>query len=160
MNLYYLVPLILCAAYAGWHGGAPERIGIALVAAGAVFTWVVVSAPGTRFRDVETGVLIGDVVIFFALALLAMRANRFWPIWVTALFGIGILGHLAMSLNPAVIPWAYAVVLSMWSYPILLLIAVGTWTHRRRLIRSGADPSWTPFSGRRGPAKPPPGPPR
>ena len=53
---------------------------------------------------------------------------------MSALLGLGLVGHLAMLLHPRVIPWAYAVVLSIWSYPILLLMAAGTFAHRRRLI--------------------------
>lgn len=157
MNYLYLALLIATAAYAGWRGGAPERIGIAIVAVNAVLSFLAVSAPGSRFRGVETGVLVVDILAFAAFALLAMRAHRFWPIWVSALLGLGVVGHLAMSLHPQVIPWAYAVVLSVWSYPILLLIVAGTWNHRRRLTRSGVDPSWTRFSAPPGPPAPPPG---
>ena len=77
---------------------------------------------------------------------------------MSALVGLGLVGHLAMLLHPRVIPWAYAVVLSIWSYPILLLMAAGTYAHQRRLIRNGADPSWTRSSGPPGPPTPPPGP--
>ena len=44
--------------------------------------------------------------------------------------------------------WAYAVVLTIWSYPILALIASGTFLHRRRLNLYGADRSWVSSSGR------------
>ena len=157
INLFYLALLIGCSIYAiGW-GGAPERIGMAIVASNAVLSFVAVSAPAVRFRGVEVGVFSVDVVAFLLFAALAMRANRFWPIWVSALLGLGVVGHLAMSLHPRVIPWAYAVVLSIWSYPILLLIVAGTVGHRRRLKRNGADPSWTHSSDPPGPRTPLPG---
>lgn len=99
----------------------------------------------------ELGVFGVDVLVFVAFVILAARANRFWPIWVGALLGLGVLGHLARWAGPEVIPWAYAVILSIWSYPILLIIAVGTFLHQRRLKRDGVDPDWLP---RRGAAPP------
>ena len=158
VNYLFLVLLIACCAYAFVRGGAPERIGMAVYAAGSVLTYVAVSAPPIRFKGVEVGVFIIDVCVLISFIVIALRANRFWPIWVSALQGLGVLGSLAMLLHPRVIPWAYAVVLSIWSYPILLLIAVGTHFHQRRLKRNDADPSWTPSSAPPGPPTPPPGP--
>ena len=157
VNYLFLVLLIACCAYAFARGGAPERIGMAVYAAGSVLTYVAVSAPPIRFKGVEVGVFIIDVCVLISFIVLALRANRFWPIWVSALLGLGVLGSLAMMLHPRVIPWAYAVVLSIWSYPILLLMVVGTRNHQLRLKRNGADPSWTPSSAPPGPQTPPSG---
>lgn len=158
VNYVFTILLVACTAYAFLHGGTPERVGAAIYAAGSVATWLVVSAPPIRFRGVEIGVFIVDACVFLGFVLLALRANRFWPIWVSALVGLGIAGHLAMLLHPQVIPWAYAVVLSIWSYPILATMTAGTWLHRRRMLRNGADPSWTRFSAPPGPPSPPAGP--
>jgi hypothetical protein len=158
MNYVFVALLIGCAAYAFISGGAPERVGAAIYAAGSVLTWLVVSAPPVRFRGVEIGVFIVDAFVFLGFVLLALKANRFWPIWVSALVGLGLAGHLAMLLRPQVIPWAYAVVLSIWSYPIMATMVAGTWLHRRRRIRDGADSSWTPSSAPPGRPRPPPGP--
>jgi hypothetical protein len=160
VNLFYLVLLIASCVYAFFRGGAPERIGIGIIAGNAVLTFFLVSAPPIRFHGVEVGVFSVDVLAFLGFVALALRANRFWPIWVSALLGLGVLGSLAMLLHPRVIPWAYAVVLSIWSYPILLLVALGTHGHRRRLKRNGADPSWTRFSAPAGQPMLPPGPTR
>lgn len=157
VNLVYLVLLVASCVYAAIRGGAPERIGIAIIAANAVLTLFLVSASPIRFQGVEVGVFIVDVLAFLCFVLLALRANRFWPLWVSALLGLGVLGSLAMLLHPRVIPWAYAVVLSIWSYPILLLVALGTHRHQRRLTMHGADPSWTRSSAPPGRATPPPG---
>ncbi|HEV2818006.1 MAG TPA: hypothetical protein VGW40_12395 [Allosphingosinicella sp.] len=158
MNYVFTALMLICCAYAFIGGGAPERIGAAIFLIGSVLTYVVLETSPIDFRGVEVGVFIIDVVVFAAFVLLAVRANRYWPLWMSALLGLGVVGHLAMLLHPRVIPWAYAVVLSIWSYPILLLMAAGTFAHQRRLIRNGADPSWTRFSDRPGRRAPPPGP--
>lgn len=158
VNYLFLVLLVACCLFAFTRGGAPERIGMAVYAAGSVLTFVAVSAPPIRFHGVEVGVFVIDVCVLVSLIVVALRANRFWPIWVSALQGLGVLGSLAMMLHPRVIPWAYAVVLSIWSYPILALIAIGTRNHQRRLKAFGADPSWTRSSDGPGRPRPDPGP--
>lgn len=158
MNYYFIALLVACCAYAFWAGGGPERIGAAAYAVSVFLTIVSASAAPIRFHSVELGVFLVDVSVFLAFVVLALRANRFWTIWVSALLGLGVLGSLAMLVHPRVIPWAYAVVLSIWSYPILALIVAGTYAHRRRLIRNGADPSWTRSSAPPGRPTPPPGP--
>lgn len=161
VNIVFLALLIACSAYVFVKGGGPERVGMAIYVAGAALTYLTylaVSAPSSVFRGVEVGVLIPDVVTFLAFILLALRANRFWPLWVSALLGVPVVGHVARLLAPQVIPWAYAVVLSIWSYPILLVMVGATWTHQRRLTRNGADPSWTRSSAPLGPRTRPPGP--
>lgn len=143
INFYYVGLLFACAAYAGICGAAPERIGAAIIFAGAVLSAVAASAASVRYQGVEVGVFVVDVVTIAAFILLALRAERFWPIWVSAFLGVGALGHLAMALHVRVIPWAYAVVLTIWSYPILATVAIGTFNHRRRLKQFGTDPSWS-----------------
>jgi len=158
MNYAFTALMLVCCAYAFIGGGAPERIGAAIFLIGSVLTYAALELSPLHFRGVEIGAFIVDVASFLAFVLLALRANRYWPLWVSALVGLGLVGHLAMLLHPRVIPWAYAVVLSIWSYPMLLLLVGGTFAHRRRLIRNGADPSWTRSSAPPGRPAPPPGP--
>lgn len=148
MNYYFVALLILCTGYAFVAGGWPERIGAGSYALASAATHLLLLNRTGRWRDLEFGVLIVDVLLFLVFTALALRANRFWPIWVSALLGLGVLGHLARWAGPDVIWWAYAVILSMWSYPILAIIAVGTWQHQRRLGRFGVDKSWSTSSDR------------
>jgi hypothetical protein len=154
MNYYFNALLVGCCLYAFVAGGRPERIGAATYALACLASHFLYSAPPVKFRSVELGVFIVDVLVFAAFALLALRANRFWPIWVTALLGLGVLAHLARWVGPNTMPWAYHVVISIWSYPILAIIALGTFNHQRRMARSQADKSWSSFFARSGPPPP------
>jgi hypothetical protein len=158
VNFLFVGLLAVCCVYAWWRGGTPERIGATIFAVGTLVTHLVVGAPSFRFRTVEHGVLLVDIAAFVAFLMLALCANRFWPLWVTGLLGVGIVGHLAKLSSPGVVPWAYAVVLSIWSYPILAILALGTWQHRKRMKRFGADKSWSSFLSRPGPSRPGPTP--
>ena len=150
VNYLFLLLLVACCGYALLAGGAPERIGAALYALACLSSFLVVSAPQLRFRNLEVGIFIIDLLLFACFVVLALGARRFWPIWVTALCGLGVMGHLATWAGPEQIPWAYAVILSIWSYPILMLLVIGTAAHRRRLKSHGSDPCWSRFSNRHG----------
>ena len=157
MNYHFVVLLALTTLYAFWAGGGPERVGASAYALSVAITHLALLASRHMWLDIETGVLIVDAATFVIFVLIALRANRFWPIWVSALLGIALLGHLARFVMPDTYWRAYAMVLVMWSYPILGLMALGTFLHRGRLARYGVDRSWTNSSGRSDPP-PPPGP--
>ena len=154
MNYYFVTLLVLTTLYALWAGGGPERIGAAAYFLSVAATWVIQVARSQDWLNFEAGVFIVDVATFLIFLPLALRADRFWPLWVTAFLGLGVLGHLGKMAGPDILWWAYAVVLTIWSYPILALIALGTFLHRRRLARHGADNSWVSSSARSGPAPP------
>ena len=98
-----------------------------------------------RFNSVETGIFVVDVVTFVAFLLLALRADRFWPLWITGIHLVGVATHTARLVDPRVLPWAYSVTQSLWSYPVLLLIVIGTARHQKRLKTHGHDTSWNGF---------------
>jgi len=130
------------------RGGAPERIGSTILAVGSVLTVVAVSAAPMRFGSVEIGIFLVDVAALVGFLILALRAERWWPLWVTSLQVIGTTAHAVKLVNPEVIRWAYAFALAFWSYPMLALLVLGTWNHQRRLAKFGVDKSWSSSSGR------------
>lgn len=157
MNYQFVALLALCTLYAFWAGGGPERVGAAVYALSVAATHLILTAQSRRWLSFEEGVFIVDLVTFLAFIPIALRAERFWPLWVSAFLGLGVLGHLARFVGPDTFWWAYVVVLTIWSYPILALIALGTFLHRRRLALHGVDRSWVTSSSRSG-RVPPAGP--
>ncbi|HYJ29169.1 MAG TPA: hypothetical protein VEW25_02360, partial [Allosphingosinicella sp.] len=131
----------LTSGYAFWSGGPPERIGAAIFLVGSVLTYLAGSA--VRWSSVEVGIFAVDVAGLVAFALLALRAERFWPLWLTVMQAVATAGHVVKLVEPDVLRWGYAFALAIWSYPMLALIVAGTWCHRRRLKRYGADISWS-----------------
>jgi hypothetical protein len=157
-SLFYWSVLALCSLYGFWRGGTPERVGMAIVVIGSILTTESASANlAVRFHALEMGMFLVDIVVFFAFVLLALAADRYWPLWVAGLQLIGVSTHTMMLASPDIIPWVYAVTQSLWGYPILLAIMIGTARHRKRLKANDADPSWTPFFARLGRAMPRPG---
>ncbi len=142
-RLLFNAVLLLSLAYALRRGGTPERIGAWTIIVGDILTILVQRAYAERFSSLGLGVLVVDALMLVAFFLLSLKANRFWPMWMTGLQGVSVMVHAAMALNPGVIPWAYAFGLAIWSYPILILLAVATRRHQERLLSAGADPSWS-----------------
>ena len=147
-SIVFAVLLLLSCSYALWRGGTPERIGAIVYLLAAFGTLAVVSGPAGRYSTVERGIVVIDLLMFAVLFILALRAERFWPIWATGLHMITTAAHAIKLTEPELMRWAYAFVLAIWSYPLLLIIVIGTWNHQRRLKRNGLDPSWSRFSDR------------
>jgi hypothetical protein len=140
---FFFTMLAICCGYAWLRGGAPERAGAAIFAAAAVLSTILASPHPTRFASVEAGVLMVDLVMLLALVVLAIGAERFWPLWVAALQAVGAAAHVGRFAGHNVSGAAYAIVLALWSYPMLCLLALGTWRHQQRLKTFGSDRSWS-----------------
>jgi len=133
-----------CCGYALWRGGPPERLAAVIFLAAALASAALQSPEGARFKAIDPGVLTVDIAVLAGLMVLALFADRFWPLWMSAMQAVSVLSHLAIATNPDVIPWAYWRAATLWSYPMLLLLAGASWAHRRRLLAAGSDPSWKP----------------
>jgi hypothetical protein len=140
--IFYWIVLTLCAAYTIGRGGAPERAGMLIIGIGSIVTASVASAKAARFHTVETGIFIVDLVVLAAFVALALRANRYWPLWVAGFHLVGVTSHLAMIASAVVVPRVYAFVLALWAYPMLAIMVVGATRHRRRLAQFGEDLAW------------------
>ena len=102
-SLFTTAPALLAGLRAS-RGGAPERIGATILSVGSVLTPCHGIEPGGSYGSVETGVFIVDVATLIAFLILALRARRFWPLWMTALQLIGTPGHLVKLADPEMIP--------------------------------------------------------
>lgn len=141
--MLFIVLLVSSCGYALWRGGPPERIVGGSLALAALATILSYSPLAVRFQAVETGLLATDLILFAVLSGVALRADRGWPLILAGLQFDTIGAHLVKAINAGVIEVTYAVMLSAWSYPMLILLAIGTWRHRRRFTRHGYDRAWS-----------------
>lgn len=131
-----------CSAYALWRGGAPERVAAGIIIAGVAASAVAASGPGHRWNDVELGLLLVDGLMLAGFIVLIVRANRLWPIAMTALMIVQVTGHLLKGLDPQLYPFLYWMTSSIWSYLVVLLQVPAVWLHQKRLRTHGHDVSW------------------
>jgi hypothetical protein len=153
VNFYFDALLLACCGYAWWRGGPPERVAAAILFVGVVCTHFAGAGYSTRWSTVEHGLLLVDLAVLVSFLALALVAERFWILWLTAFHLIGTAGHLVKMADPTLIRWGYAFAIAVPSYPMCLLIALGTWKHVQRLARFGADRSWSNFSVPSGPTR-------
>jgi len=99
---------------------------VTLVASFASFALV------SRYTHVEFGVLVVDVLTFCAFTAVALKSDRFWPLWISGLQLTTSFGHLLRAWEDQLVPIAYAVALRSWSYPIQIILAVAVWRSQRR----------------------------
>lgn len=136
--------LVGTTLYALTWGGAPERIGVILMVAAALGTYTVSGPdPVVNFSSVQTAVFVIDLILLLALGAVALASNRYWPLWVTAMQFVTMWSHVAFWSIAAKAPWAYAVASTIWAYPMMLFVALGTMRHRSRIEKWGDDPSWS-----------------
>src|SRR3954467_12776802 len=118
--------------YALVKGRTDARI-VAVVCIIATFASSSLKGPVlASYSSVETGVLAVDLITFAAFTWVAMRSDRFWPLWISGLQLTTSMGHVLKAIEVSLVPMAYAAALRLWSYPILLILAAGVWRSQRR----------------------------
>jgi len=142
--IVFPILIIGCCVFALRRGGAPEKIAAIVITLGGLLTVGVISHTGA-FQSVEIEILLVDLICLLVFIAIALRADRFWPLWVAALQLIGTAGHAASLVDPAIVPRAYAFMITVWGYPMIFLMIAGTCRHRQRLTRYGIDNSWSNF---------------
>ena len=132
VHAYYAILLAVCA-YAFLAGRSDERIVAGICIAATLASNLVVAPPGSRYSGVEGGIMFVDVAAFAGFTWVALRSERFWPLWVAGLQLTTLIAHILKAVQLDLMPQAYAAAARFWVYPIFMIIVIGTWrSHRRR----------------------------
>ena len=107
----------------------------------ATFATNAVYNPSGSFASVEVGVLIVDTATLAGFTFLALRSDRFWPLWVAGLQLTTVVAHGLKAVELELLPQAYAAAARFWVYPIFAIIVLGTWRGTRS---SSRNPEPTP----------------
>ena len=91
-----LVLLALTIAYAWRRGGQPERAAAAAIASMYVLDPIYHAIWGqvTAYDQINVGHFVIDTIAWMAMATIALRANRWWTIWLASTQTISVLAHL------------------------------------------------------------------
>lgn len=135
-NLFRIL-LALVALFAFIRGTRDERLVSLILIAGVIATELVLPPVRERFQGVEAGLVAVDMSVFLGFLFVALRSDRFWPLWVAGLQLTSILGHFMKAVDTGLFSRAYAAALVFWFYPMLLVIALGTWRNARRTRNAG-----------------------
>jgi hypothetical protein len=134
---------LACAWYALTAGGRPERAAMLAQAVALILTlstrFIHVSGD---FASLRVWWAITDGLLLLALTLIALRADRLWPIVLAGLQLSASFVHLTKTLFPDLPASGYAVFLQMWAWPMLAVTAWGTRRHQKRVRCFGSERDW------------------
>jgi hypothetical protein len=118
-----LIALVLSAAAGLWRGGWPERA----AAFGMVGAWFVSALfqSSLQRRGVQTGVMITDILLLALLLAIALKSDRWWPMWAAAFQAMNVVVHLAVLADAKIWGWAYFTGGAVFSYLVMLSLLVG-----------------------------------
>ena len=126
--------LFATTGYALWRGDRDSRVVALICLAAVALTQILLTPVSERYASVEVGVVLVDLVTLVGFTAIALVSQRFWPLWVAGFQLTTLVGHLLKAIDWSLLPRAYGAALTFWSYPILLILAIGTWrSHRRRM---------------------------
>ena len=88
----------------------------------------------TTYDRVNVGHLVLDIAALFAFVLIAIRANRWWTVWLASAQVVAVVSHFLRGITSAMHPWVYAAMTRGPSWLEIALLFGGTalYQHRRR----------------------------
>jgi hypothetical protein len=141
--------LLLTAALAWRWGAAPERFCTACLLYMKFIDWPYhwITGQGAILLTVDIGHFLIDLTTGIALYLIAIRANRLFPLWLAALQLIAIFSHFARELSSTIEKHIYAAMIVMPSYLQIIILLTGIALHHRRAKALRRYPPWIGLSG-------------
>lgn len=131
-SMVYGILMWAITIYAFRRGGWEERL-VALCGVVSSYLSPLLTSTDQQYRHVELAVFFVDFAHAMLLILIMMLSRKFWPIWVAAIAGVQLMGHLLPYMQ-IVSPIVYYNSIALWSYPAWIIIAVGV--RRHSLARS------------------------
>jgi hypothetical protein len=128
--IYWAILLLICA-FAFWRGRQEERIAAGACLVATIVTVWIIPPVALRYSAMDPAQLAIDGAMLATFVTIALRSERFWPLWVAGLQLTMSTSHLMKAIDSDLLPRAYAAAAVLWSYPILLIIFVGTWRAHR-----------------------------
>ena len=126
----FIAALFMCISYASIFGGRTGRAGSAIFGAATALTAAGAMLDPT-WASTSFAIFVVDTGCLLLLAFLAVKSNRFWPIWAVGFQLVAVATHVATLWIPDIVPKAYQAILSFWSIPILWVMVAGTRKDRK-----------------------------
>ncbi|MFW2828890.1 hypothetical protein [Sphingomonas sp. ID0503] len=131
-QFFFVILMIASCGYAIVRGGIPERVVAISYVVCTVLTVLLLRSVDVRYAGLELGVMFVDIGLLAVMLAVALMSERYWPLWMTAMQAMTVLANLGRLL-PQVRAWTYWNAITLWSYPMLVLLIVATVRHQRRL---------------------------
>lgn len=137
MALLFWGLLFSCCGFAAAYGGqAGRQLSIAYLV--AVIATIPASLIHPDWSDPQHAVLAVDLVLLFALARIALRSDRWFPIWFAGFHLVAVVSHLASLIATGFAAKVYFIFQSIWTLPMLLTLVIGVALDRHAGIHDDA----------------------
>jgi len=105
------------------RGGRDEKV-VALALLAAALATPLVQLPS--FEISQHGIFMVDVLLLLVLGHVALKSDRYWPLFASGFHFTTILFHGARSTGARIVPDAYADLIVLWSYLVIAALIAGT----------------------------------
>ncbi|KRB48652.1 MAG: hypothetical protein V4514_20745 [Pseudomonadota bacterium] len=131
----WAIAMFAVSAFALWRGGRTERV----VAIANIVAWIatIVVQNRSNWVDPQWGMFAVDVAFLLVLLWFVIRGSRLWILPAAAFQLLAVVTHGAILADGGVRAWAYLTALILWSYLVLITLAVGAYTYWRREAAPG-----------------------
>lgn len=137
-GLSFLALFVFSVIFVALCGTRWERLGIGVVFIGSLATLAVAVIEAQDWTATVYSVLFVDLTGLLAFGYIALRSDRFWPLWVTGMQLAQLTTHMAKMASPSIVPKAYENGLAVWSWLQILVIVLATWHLRQKVQRAKA----------------------
>ena len=132
LPVFYWTLLIAIVLYAFYKGSGEHRLAAAGCIVATVATRMLRPPDALKFQSTEFGILTVDLLLFGVFLFIALRSQRFWPLWVAGFHLVTVSAHLIRAMQIDLIPTTYSLAVQFWSYPVLLCIGIAVWNYQHR----------------------------
>lgn len=133
-----LLALVISTGAGLWRGGKPERFASAMM----ILAWIA-SALSQNAHVVlgpQAAITTIDALLFLVLLAIALKSDRWWPLWACAFQGLTIVLALAMLADPRVWSRAGFIAGGVFSYLTMLALFIGAMATPVRSPPDAASP--------------------
>ena len=137
--------LITTIGFAARKGDEPERLVAIVLGTGFLLDFPnhLLFGDPTWF-EVNPGHFVIDLWVLLTVTWVALKANRGWPLWVSAMQLIVVMAHIAKLFEIDEARLSYWVMTQVPTLAQQVVLIIGTHAHALRERRIGAYAAWRP----------------
>jgi hypothetical protein len=109
---------------AWWRGDRDTRIAATICFMATIGSLSTFDPWGFEARPVYPMIALIDLLTLAAFLGIAIRSDRFWPLWIAGLHLTATLSHVLRLFDPGLVHVAYEAAMRFWSYPLLVILGV------------------------------------
>ncbi len=140
INISFSVLLFGSCGYAWIRGGREGKALCLLLLSAALGTPAAISLLRPYF-GLPLVTFVVDLVLLVALGSIALRTDRFWPLWILAFHFLSVMTFVAWWLAPGMAGIVYEDSAAFWSIPALGVLFLGPFLDRAAARKRGSPRS-------------------